>query len=66
MHKSGCGYIIKNYSGLSKIVTNQFNSNLTSNSSDLSNKKKTEEINLFINSKKQSSESIYEVIKKYS
>lgn len=66
MHKSGFGYIIKNYSSLSKIVTNQFNLNLTSNSSVLSNKKKTEEINLFINSKKQSSESIYEVIKKYS
>ena len=66
MHKSGCGYIIKNYSNLSKIVSNQFSSNLISNTSDLSSKKKTEEINLFINSKKQSSESIYEVIKKYS
>ena len=66
MHKSGCGYIIKNYSNLSKIVSNQFSSNLISNSSDLSSKKKTEKINLFINSKKQSSESIYEVIKKYS
>ena len=62
MNESNCGFIVNNYSDISKIVNYHFVQKLHTNKDLLSREQIKDKIKLFIRSKNQSANKIYETI----